>query len=81
MESIVSSLNQVSSEYDGLVKILWQAPDDNYQTITSYEIEFYDSTLTTAYPDLVNCDGSMTQLFCLVDFNVFTSSPYNLAYD
>jgi hypothetical protein len=59
MEPVVTSLNTISGEYDGKVKLEWTSPDSNYETITAYDIEFFDSTMTTATPDLVNCDGSL----------------------
>mmetsp|Transcript_29136 Transcript_29136/g.28195 ORF Transcript_29136/g.28195 Transcript_29136/m.28195 type:complete len:170 (-) Transcript_29136:3102-3611(-) len=65
------------------VKIDWDAPTDNYDTISAYEIKIrIDDSTTDYYEELSYCDGSqqaiVTSLYCFIPMSVLWDPPYNL---
>ena len=66
------------------VTINWDAPFDNYDTITAYLIELRHSDLLS-FTESVECDGSdstvVANLECSVLISTLRDSPYSLVLD
>lgn len=67
---------------DGSVKISWEAPDDNSEDLTHYEVEIQDTTGSLSFTDTVNCPHSEVTLTkeCDIPMSVLTSAPYSLTF-
>lgn len=68
----------------GYVKIQWVKPYDNAQLITSYNVQFADSTGTNWLEILDHCDASkstfVSSLTCQVPMEVFRAAPFNYSF-
>lgn len=64
------------------VVIDWTASGSNFSPINAYKIEFQAADGINWHQDLVNCDGTdsdvKTNTICTIAMNVFRSSPFNL---
>lgn len=66
------------------VKIAWDYPTDNSDTVTEYEILIRQSDMTTFSADLSECDGKSTAIvqkkYCHVPMTVLRASPFSLQF-
>jgi hypothetical protein len=63
----------------------WKSPYNGGNAISSYVIQFSDSTGNNFYPITSYCDGNsssiVSQRFCDIPFTTLRASPFNLAQD
>ena len=77
-----STPNAATTEIAGsFVKIDWETPDENYSTITAYQILIKDAD-GNFLDDIVACDGSDTSIRqateCLVPLSTLIGSKFRL---
>lgn len=67
---------------DGSVQIAWQAPDDNSEHITHYEVEIADTTGLLTFPQLAYCSDEKTEdQICSIPMLTLVSTPFSLQFD
>lgn len=74
----------------GGVKVSWNLPLNNGNTVTGYRIEILQAKALITDPDVfsaetVNCNGLnsaiISQRFCIIPMSVLTAAPFNLVFD
>ena len=67
------------------VKISWDYPVDNSDTVTTYDVQILQSDGQTFSADLQDCDGSnpaiIQKLYCFVPMTVLRASPFTLQFE
>jgi hypothetical protein len=72
----------VGGLYDGNVRFSWTAPDSNYDTILSYDLEIFNAVFDSSIKEETYCSGNDPAILdCIVPTDVLTAAPYNLVYD
>lgn len=67
------------------VKVSWLMPNENFATITAYEVKIVQNDGATYTAQLNYCDGSLagivSQKYCLIPETVLRASPFALPFD
>jgi len=77
-------LSVVTVIENSFVKIAWQYPNDNSDTVVEYEILIRQGDMKTFTPQLLYCDGRsaaiVQKLYCLVPMSTLRAEPYSLKF-
>jgi len=69
---------------NNFVKISWDYPNDNSDTVNEYEVLIRESDLNTYKSEILYCDGRSQAIiqkrYCLIPMTVLRAAPYSLQF-